>query len=172
MRVDSNPSRSHTCTLHQSIRLIHILSFTIWIWSYFLGWQNNLWITDHRRTDRHRILNSILDYLLVHGGFSWGFLRYWDFCRHVGNFFSMLLTQFPLLGPGFWALCWNHNFCCVSTIFNDFDLSLDSSSELETQKRSGSELESIPALSWNQGLTQGSWRTLSTRPRTRTSVQP
>ena len=57
-------------------------------------------------------------------------------------FFSMLLTRFPLLGPGFWALCWNHNFCCVSTIFDDFDLSLDSSSELETRKRSGSELES------------------------------
>ena len=57
-------------------------------------------------------------------------------------FFSMLLTRFPLLGPGFWALCWNHNFCCVSTIFDDFDLGLDSSSELETRKCSGSELES------------------------------
>ena len=48
----------------------------------------------------------------------------------------MLLTRFPLLGPGFWALCWNHNFCCVSTIFNDFDLSLDSGSERESRLNS------------------------------------
>ena len=48
-----------TSTCHQTYRWAHILSFTSWIWSYFLGGQSKRKITERSRTDRLGSWNSM-----------------------------------------------------------------------------------------------------------------